>query len=221
MDNGPKKPVYEPPKLGSEMEKHGLVYDTAAVAGVAPHAGRQKRSRNRNKNNRRDHNRPTQLKENVMTEGTVAMNGTEATTRTPSNGAFTESDVTAVFKLASVMEHGFERMEQGNDRLVSGIHGALTDFNKSAIELTEGMEATTSMARTAAESALNVPKKLNEVQNLDNLKGDVRKAVIQTIVSAAIGGVVFLAISLFSSKPVVAVEVETPAPAPTPRRAPT
>lgn len=229
MENGPKKPAYEPPKLGGEMERHGLVYDTLAVAGAVPQGGRQKRSRNRNKNNRRDHNRPTQKETFTMSENEVSQtNGSNDAGKIEARnhlGGDSIRDLTGVMQ-----EHLKEQKgERGELRAHFKLIGdTLKEYNGHAVKLNEGMIETTAAATKAQSAAVeardavaHIPEKLNEVKNLDNLKGDVRRAVIQTAVSAAIGGIVVLAIAVFGSKPAATVEVETPQPAPTPRRATT
>jgi hypothetical protein len=213
MTDGAKKPVYQPPTLGGEMERHGLIYETLAVAQSAPHQGRQKRSRNRNKNNRRDNNGP--MKETRMNNGTN-VNGTEGS-KLPEPLVQVPGD--GLFALTQVMQEHLreQRGERGELRQhFKQIGDVLTGFNTSAQELTEGMEAAATRSREAAEAAMEakvavaqVPEKLNEVKNLDNLKGDVRRAVIQTLVSAALGGIVVAAIAIFGGKP-EAIEVETP-----------
>lgn len=205
MNDGAKKPEFQPPKLGDEMERNGLVYDKADVSEVVPRGSRQKRTRNRNKNNRRDHNRSS--KETRMSNEGTAMNGTD--------GAKHERELITpqenyIRELTTVMaEHLKEqRSERGELRAhFKQIGDTLSSFNEAAKELTEGMEAVAARSREAydastdaASASLQVPEKLNEVKNLDNLKGDVRRAVVQTIVTAAVTGIALLAIALFGKK---------------------
>jgi hypothetical protein len=155
----------------------------------------------------------------MSNEGQTAMNGTEGTREPRTSGLAGDG----IFALTEVMQEHLKEQkgERGELRAhFKQIGDTLVGYNKHAEKLNEGMIEAAAAAKNTEIAVKELPEKMNEVKNLDNIKGDVRSAVVQVVVSAIVGGIIVLGMSIFGSKPETAPELEGghPQPTPTPAR---
>lgn len=210
MSDG-KRPVYEPPTLGGELERHGMAYDFEGEDGGTSFRGqnnkRQKHDKKRNKNNRRDHNhRPHK---EVTMENLQSQTGGKNIENEEGNGPKRDGRGDSLREFIAVFERGQEKtlngiretMNDGNRQIAGTLGDKLGEINKALTaynEKTDQMINVVEGARSAAietETAVRklpkeVAKELGSFRNLDNWKRATIDAVTHIGVAALVGGII-------------------------------
>lgn len=181
MSDGSNKPAYVPPTIGGELERAGMKYDFESGVVVKD---KQKKSRNRNKGSRRDNNNsPT--KEVVM-----VMEGKEnvSTVNGPASREHQSTDQGAMIL------QGFEKLTEHLDKFGNRVEVAASKMTIAAADLQASQRT---MLNSATETVIGeVHRKSNEWSK-DNIKGDVRRALVHIGVSGVVAGVIALGTYLF------------------------
>lgn len=132
-----------------------------------------------------------------------------------------------IFALTEVMQEHLKEQREERKELnghFKNLGSTLERYNGHASKLNEGMiDATTAAqgaheaANTAASSAQNaelearkVPERLNELKNLDNLKGRACQAVVNVVVTGFVIGAGLLIMSFFGKGEEEATEGPAP-----------
>jgi hypothetical protein len=181
MSEGLKKPEYVPPTLGDELERHGMKYDFESGV-VASQDSKQKKSRKRNKGSRRDSNNHRPTKEVSMSNENIESSNV--------NGQAGGREITPPSNnnVGQVMTEGFRNLRED-----------LKDFaGKIVVSNADLKSEMPSLLGRATETTIGeVHRKSNE-WTLENMKGDVRRALVQVGVAGAVAGIISLGTYLFT-----------------------
>lgn len=184
MSDGHHKPTYEAPTFGGELERAGMKYDFSVgpVVSSDDQNNGQKKSRRRNKNNRRDRNRPA--KEAHM-EQMNEKNGIESKTINQAPTSLPDS----LAMIAKAIEKQGERFD------------GMTQSLKGFADAAEAMNENLKLAVEDNSATRQEVKNLN-AWTYENLKGDVRRSLVQIgIVGVLSGAVTLFTVAFGKSKP--------------------
>lgn len=176
MSDGSHKPAYVPPTIGGELERAGMKYDFEA--GVTEKK-QQKRDRKRNKGSRRDNNNSRPTKE-VSMEGSEKITNVNGTTPSPREEGNNN--------VSQVMAEGFRNLRSD-----------LSEFAGKIVVSNADLKAEMpSLLGRATETTIGEVQRRSNEWSLENIKGDVRRALVQVGVGGIVAGAIALGTYLFS-----------------------